>query len=234
MSEQVDQLRVQFQQLRELAGEVAQLSGDAAEQLVSAGIPPQESYLQQLQTYIAGFRQFRDTLISELAELPSAERLSGDDITLADLEEGLWRVRQLREREEQARQTRAEAINVIRQVLNLQSTDGSPVSPLDDVRQQAEHLQVEIEEADGLTVPDAAIELTEGTHPLCALVALALHADELDDEQWTAHYDTLTARFGRPLATALARGRVAAAADSAGTPPEPAIEPAGTTEHSGE
>lgn len=233
MSEQVDQLRVQFQHLREMAGEVSQLSGSAAEQLASAGIPPQEAYLTQLQAYITEFREFRDTLVNELAELPSAERLTGDEITLADLEEGLWRVRQLRQREQQARQSREDAVLVLSQVLALQPSGDEPVSPLEDVHRQAEALRVEIENATGLTVPDAAGELIGRTHPLCAVVALAIEADELDDDQWTADYETLTAHFGKPLATALARGRVRLNEEPGESAPVPTTEQAGVTHVAG-
>ena len=51
-------------------------------------------------------------------------------------------------------------------------------------------------------------EIQSGRHPVCRLLSLVEHLDELSDDEWTAEMAAIQQSFGVQVSTAIARGKV--------------------------
>jgi hypothetical protein len=109
--------------------------------------------------------------------------------------------------------SRARAMEVLSQVVRLQSVDGKhDFAPLESCREQARGLLNTLESNPDAPLSDEARMLASGEHPFCSLLTIALGAAPMDDGEWAAHHSRISGELGRDLAIAAARARLTLAA----------------------
>jgi hypothetical protein len=105
--------------------------------------------------------------------------------------------------------TKLKATDVLLQIAALRHKDDSPFPPLVTCLEQAARIREVIHTRSTDVEHIAALQaLNDGTHPCCLLMQLVLQAEDLPDELWTELNDQVIEAFGRPLATAVARGKI--------------------------
>jgi hypothetical protein len=90
-----------------------------------------------------------------------------------------------------------------------------------ELRQRAAEIEFSGETDPPADVLEEVQSVADGHHPLCDLLAQVEEHDSLDDERWhdlTAH---ITRAFGKPLATAAARGKLQGVATEPQAPEAP-------------
>ncbi len=231
LAEQLDKLGARYKQLAEWLGQTIR-------DMESAGRPPSVEILHDLGHSRTKFIEIRDRVHLEAAAegispLPEPEHL----IALEDLRQLLARVEDSRTRMLKRKEICKRAQEALDRVLALRHREEPDFAPLADCLAKAKELRqraAEIEFSGEADPPADVLEevqaVADGHHPLCDLLAQVEAHDSLDDDRWhdlTAH---ITRAFGKPLATAAARGKLqgmparptAPAAPSVVAPPEPA------------
>jgi hypothetical protein len=105
--------------------------------------------------------------------------------------------------------TKLKASDVLLQIGALRHKDDSTFAPLVACLEQAARIREIIQTRSADAEHIAALQaLNDGTHPCCLLMQLVLHAEDLPDDLWTKLNDQVIEAFGRPLATAVARGKI--------------------------
>lgn len=134
-------------------------------------------------------------------------------------------------------QTQLHAVQILVQILELRHREDPGFPPLVECQKGVTRLKEKIHSGSIDAETFAELEsLNAGTHPCCALFKLVVDLEHLPDEVWTELNDQVISAFGRPLATAVARGKIEyAAQDTAAVPiRESADEPAVIVENDSE
>ncbi|MGL5081942.1 MAG: hydrogenase [Microcoleaceae cyanobacterium] len=173
----------------------------AAQQLQKTGKPLSEKMLGELVKYNRDFSQLQQQVV---ADDPSG---SVEELSLKDLEKKVQD--QVKPQQEQA--TYQNALSILEQVLTLEHREQKELPALEIAKAKARELQVTITQTSPLALPLEAEALVKGNHPLSALVTLVHYQDNLDDAQWLMLEEKIEADFGKPLAIAVSRGKVAPA-----------------------
>lgn len=204
------QLRNELNALRGTAQDVAAACLLAADELETAGTPPNEETLQACSSLLRRMNLISETIRGELAltgESPAS--LSSDSLLdLVSLDRALLELETVvaRRREIEA------AVEAVREIAafadQIQHADDPQFAPVASVHAHAAALRDALAVPLPSAVPMAAEEVWCDTHPLMALLLLLANPNGLDDGRWTALQETVTAAFGRSLATAVARGRI--------------------------
>lgn len=106
--------------------------------------------------------------------------------------------------------SRQQLRSLLQDVLQLQHVSGAAENApvLLTCQDRAARLLNLLQSAPAAELPQDVEHLRSGKHPLCAVLELVDQANDLSDDRWTQLNDQVTECFGRPLATAIARGRV--------------------------
>jgi hypothetical protein len=204
------QLRNELNALRGTAQHVAAACLLAADELETAGTPPNEETLQACDSLLRRMNQISETIRGELALTGESRAanppeplldLESLDRALLDLEAVVARRREIEQAIEAAREIAAFADQV-------RHTDDPQFAPVAAVHAQSAALRNALAVPLPSAVPAAAEEVWSDAHPLMALLVLLANPDGLDDARWTALQETVTAAFGRSMATAVSRGRI--------------------------
>ncbi len=199
-------LRTRLQHLRQSGFRLADLLQLDAVRLDAEGWPPARIVSDDLQS----FREQLTTLSAQLQTgFEEQEPLSCQSLNQI-------------ESELDYRQTAKRVTAIARKVVQIQSPEGQTPTGLVELQLAA----TEMIASQGLHVPREQIRaLAEGTHPWCDLLHMIDQGGTLPDSAWTVLNTSIETHFGRPLAVAAARGRLALPPVSL-PEPEPALVPA--------
>lgn len=116
--------------------------------------------------------------------------------------------------DDQARQAALEgaiqrAIGVLNRVLAVTYQDAAAFSPLLECQAKAGELRLKLSRMASTNRDYPAQRVDEATQPFADLLTLVVGREDLDDERWMRLEETVGRAFGRQLAIAAARGRLA-------------------------
>lgn len=187
----------------------------AAQELQQVGTPISEKLLEELVKYNRDFNCLQQEVIAE------GESISQEAISLSDLEKRLdHKVQPIN-----SQNLRSQALIVLERVLSLTHKDQGTFAPLQTVKQAATQLRTQI--TDSTTELSTEVEaLISGEHPLRALLTLIETSESLDDEHWVILEEKVAASFGKALAVAISRGKIAlSVSETVSTSLPPAANP---------
>jgi hypothetical protein len=180
----------------------------AAEAMRQGGVPCSGVLAEELRSSATRF----DALREDVALAALALGLDGSAIRAALDREALDahfpELAQAERRVSEAADAQRRSLELLEQALDLRHAAGAEFPPLDDCLRQVRCQREAIAAARPVALPDDVAALAAGTHPLCALLALAANDDQVGDESWTEFVDAVRNHFGEPLAVAAARGRL--------------------------
>src|SRR5688572_26453497 len=199
---------------------------DAARALEEAGAPPPDRLVSDLAGARTQFIQLRTDVLSaaDAAAIPPAdepESLTELEPLLGAIDAAVRRQRQLAALEE----TRTHVVATLDRVLEITHRDDPALPALVGCHDQARALR---DSALGLSDPEApeAQQLAASAESFGDLLLMLENRDGLDDERYAQLEESVSRAFGRGLAVAVARGRLAFAGDlAAEPPPAPTPEP---------
>lgn len=230
MSDRAKALRIRCDAMRGSAADLSHLLRTAASLLRAGRLSLPADLSSDLREYAGSMSGLRVDLA---AALPPAEAaaVSSAPSSFELFGRLLSRIEQTEIERRKAAERRDRARAVIDQLLRIECTDDPRFAPLESCRSGAREIDAYLQQADVLSLPNDAVELAEGRHPWCALIALVDPDSPLDDDRWGELHETVTTLFGRPLAAAVARGRLrlppgAKPAPARPLPPEPKTTPA--------
>ena len=160
-----------------------------------------------------------DALRKRVAELtPSAVFAETAASTSASLNDLLTVLQSTMEAERQRRQfeeTRGRAAAELDRVLHLVHSDGAAFPPLDSCQSQARNLKAQLTQAEWPNFPEECRLVAERQHTFSRLLDLVERGGKLTDEEWEAAEEAVSSSLGKPLAIAVARGRLRLETDAA-------------------
>lgn len=220
LAEQIEKLAGRYRQLAEWLGETIR-------DMESVGRPPSREIMRDLEYAGAKFVELRDRVHLEAAAegldpLPEPDHL----ISLEILRQLLARVEDSRTRMIRRKEMCRNAQAALDRVLAISHKDDPAFAPLSDclskaadLRQKAAELEFSGETDPPADILDEVHAVAEGHHAFNDLLVQVDDVDALDDERWhdlTAH---LARAFGKPLATAAARGKLVCSIQPGGAAP---------------
>lgn len=104
---------------------------------------------------------------------------------------------------------RRAALAVLDKALGMTPRDGTELPSLAECLERIRALRATIADAPADGLPDEARQLVDGGHPVAGLLAVIEGVEGLSDAQWAALHTSVSESFGRTLAVAAARGRIA-------------------------
>lgn len=104
---------------------------------------------------------------------------------------------------------RRSALIVLDRALTLSTRDAGLAPPLAECLDRFRSLRQEVASAPADRLPAESEALARGEHPLNGLLNIVAGVEGLSDAQWAALHGQVTETFGRQLAVAAARGRIA-------------------------
>jgi hypothetical protein len=199
--------------------------GQAARALEEAGAPPEGGLVEALADARGQFVELRAQALgaADAAGVPA----TAEPESLHDLEPLLAAIGEAlaaRARREALQRLQAAALDILDRVLEIAHRDDRHFPAL--VAGQARARQAR-EAVAQLTEPDSedARRAIAAVEPFADLLAMIENRDGVDDERYAQLEESVSSHFGRALAVAGARGRLAFAADI-GQPPEPEADAA--------
>jgi hypothetical protein len=196
-----------LQQLSALSGSFASLGTRlslAAGELKNLGTPPAASLVEELARYRQTFEQLRDAALTlARASTIPAQAIPANLVSVRELEAF---VRSLIPVGTPAN-ARQQALSAIDRLLAARHAQQPDFAPLAECQAQLRPLREAIANASDGTLPQVAISIAQGGHPLCSLLQL-IDATDLDDEQWAQLQEAVAGAFGRSLAAAVSRNHL--------------------------
>ncbi|MDX1966057.1 MAG: hypothetical protein SFV23_02690 [Planctomycetaceae bacterium] len=168
----------------------------AAWHLGDSGQPPTAMLLADASSY---GRELRALLSDGDAAFGGASTEPDQRLSLTEILSGWSRL-----------QNRRRVQALLRRVAGLSHCDQRDHAPLKACQQTAQTLLEQLAQTSAGDWLDLEVgELAAGTHPLVSVLRLADDRDALSDAEWEVHESRVGEAFGRGLATALARGKIA-------------------------
>jgi hypothetical protein len=182
-------------------------SAEAARALAQPGAPPDRDYLDELADAVREFASLRDEVL-KLVGHTSLAVPSGDLTSTRELDALLRTLVDEMEKEAQraaANRARRDALALLDRVTALTHRDDPRFGALAACQSQARDLQSTIA---GSADSERAI-WTPAIAPFAALLTLLDGQQALTDDAWAVLEDSVAETFGRPLAVAAARRKLA-------------------------
>jgi len=206
----LDDLRARIAALRTRFAEVGTRAASAAADVAEGGAPPSEELLAQLTAAAQEFQALRDDVLDAAASLevilpkPVATLVSLRDLVpvvdaLATAVADAGRHRRLEA-------GRAAALHVINRVQAIAHHDDPTFAPLAECQATARALHDQI--AGSAASGSDVIGWAERLRPFADLLEMLEGQGAMDDERFSQLADNVAVAFGRPLATAVTRGRL--------------------------
>jgi hypothetical protein len=190
MAPESNELTQDWSQLQQAGEALATLLVEAAERLANAGLPPTVNLLDQVRQFRTQLSEFRNQIDPDC---PAERAAIEDHVAYGAVESTLSK-----------HASRVRLQRLLERVLTLRHIDDSGYAPLEVCRDSARQLLAQPRASQAT----AWQELSEGRHPLQALVTQVEGAADLSDDAWAGLGDLLTRSYGRSLATTAARGKL--------------------------
>ncbi|MCC7422562.1 MAG: hypothetical protein IT428_19960 [Planctomycetaceae bacterium] len=207
MTQALTTLRKRLEELRGAGSRLGRTLRAAAIELDARGKPFPDGLLDELQGYRRDVEELRSRTLQTATEFPPHES-APDSPSLGELSAVLRRAEEQSKRREIDRAVRAAALATLTRVASIASRDDQSFAPVAEIRSAAESMRSQIAAAPELDLPESVEAIVSGKHPLVSLLTLVEGDEGIDDDRWAALLDDVTQNFGRPLAAAVARGRL--------------------------
>ncbi|HTO11675.1 MAG TPA: hypothetical protein VMQ51_08880 [Candidatus Binatia bacterium] len=224
MDENLDALARELTALTRRFADLGAKLGDAARALEEAGTPPADTLVMDLAGARTTFIQLRTDVLS--AAQAAAVPPRGEPESLTELEPLIGAIEdaiRLRVQAAALEETRQAVVATLERVLEIVHRDDPAFAALVGCHGKARALR---ESVLALTDPGApeARSLGSSAQSFADLLTMVESHDALDDERYAQLEESVSSAFGRALAVAVARGRLAFAGDVVEPPlaPEPA------------
>jgi hypothetical protein len=199
--------------------------GDAARALEEAGAPPADVLVTDLAGARSKFIELRADVLSaaQAASVPPR----GEPESLTELEPLLGAIAsalRLQARTAEFEQTRQEVVATLDRVLDIVHRDDRAFPTLVGCHDKARALRGQALALGDPEAPEAQ-KLGASAQTFGDLLSMVQNRDAIDDERYAQLEEAVSREFGRPLAVAVARGRLAFADEIVEPPPAPAPEP---------
>lgn len=182
----------------------------ASRLLHAPGVLPPESLLDELTNLRTGFATLRDRVTS-LAVTLGVSVVEPDELNdLKALAVLLEEVEDAEERRTAWNAKVEQAFTVLDGILELRHAQNAEFAPLIACQEQARTLRSEISLAREGTLADTVQSLVEMDHPFAYVLTMVRGAEGVDDELWETLFESVGSTYSRPLAAAVARGRIVA------------------------
>lgn len=183
-------------------------SAEAARALARPGSPPERDYLDEMADAVREFASLRDEVLAMAAHAALTAPSPGDVASTRELDALLRTM--VDELEKEAHRTAAararhDALTLLDRVRGLTHRDDPQFAALAACQSQARDLQSTIA---GSGDTERAI-WTPALAPFAALLTLLDGQQVLTDDAWAVLEDSVAETFGRPLAVAAARQKLA-------------------------
>jgi len=184
-------------------------SADAARALAQPGVPPPGDYLEELTDARREFTSLREQVLKVVAQTSLIAPATDEIASTRELDALLRAL--VDELEQQAKRAAAErarddAVALLDRVAALTHRDDPRFAPLVTCQAQSRDLRSTIA---GSTDSERSI-WSGALAPFAALLTLIDGQQALTDDAWAALEDSVADTFGRPLAVAAARRKLAA------------------------
>jgi hypothetical protein len=189
MWQDLHELQKDIDELKQKALRLGSLMQDAGVQLRSGMVSPEPDLLTNLEHYLKSFQQIRSLVGVEIQYSPQGHVLPE---SINSLETAL-------KRKLIHHQTR----EVLDSVLSLCHDQQVAFAPLDALKERVEEIK-NLLNSGKMTASESQTRM----HEFQQLLKLVTEAEHLNDQEWTALMDEVIRVFGRPLATAAARGHL--------------------------
>lgn len=178
----------------------------AAGELSNLGTPPSASLLEEASRYQQTFERLRDRALGLAKEAGlAAGAVPANLVSVRELESFVRSLMPVGSPETVQQQ----ALALVDRVLAIRYDGTSDAqAALTDCHNQARQVRGLIATSSAMNLPQVAISLVKGNHPLCALLSLVDEADRLDDDRWVQLEETVARSFGRALAVAASRRKL--------------------------
>jgi len=226
MDANVDELARELAALTQRLVDLGARLGEAAQGLQESGAPPPNGLTEALAGARGQFQQLRSQAltVADAAGVPSPAQPE----SLHDIEPLLTAIAAaLRERarREALERVQQAALNVLDRVLEILHRDETQFPALVGCHARARDARAVV-----LALTEIESEETrrviDGIRPFSDLLAMVEARDGVDDDRYAATEESVSRAFGRPLAVAAARGRLAFEGEFVEAPvPEPTPEP---------
>jgi hypothetical protein len=201
------------QRLSALRADFAALGTRAADaaSALAAKLPPPPALLDELTGADEAFTELREAMLQHAGSLAldvDTERVG----TLRDLEEVLTAIAAAEERQVQVHEweeARDSVLQVLDQVMALVHREDRMFGALADCQARARELHGELAALAAEDLERETAEMSGKARPFRDLLALVDGWNVLDDDRCAFLQDALTQAFGRPLALAALRGKLA-------------------------
>lgn len=199
--------------------------GEAARALETAGAPPGNGLVEALAGARGQFVEIRSQALqaAEAAGLP----VPGEPESLNDIEPLLSAIAEAlraRARRETLEHAQAGALTILDRVLEMVHRDDPEFAALVGGHANAQSIRQEVLR---LTEPDSdeAQRVFAAIQPFSDLLMMVESREAIDDDRYAQLEESVTQTFGRPLAVAAARGRLAFVGEFEPEPPPSAPDP---------
>jgi len=183
-------------------------SAEAARALTQPGTPPPRDYLDELADAGREFAALRDEVLKVAAHTPLSLPPHPEVASTREIDALLRRLIDELEKEMQraaAARARQDALTLLDRVAALIHRDDPQFAALLTCQSRARELYATIEASADAERP----RWTQSLAPFSALLTLLEGQHALSDDAWAVLEDSVADTFGRPLAVAAARGKLA-------------------------
>lgn len=177
----------------------------AAVELSNLGTPPAAGLVAEVDRYRQRFEDVRDQAIAlaKTSNLPAGS-VPVNVVSVRELAALVQSLSPLGSPDV----VQAQALTLLDRILGITYRGSEPLPALNDCQNQARQIRDIIANAPASSLPQVALSLVQGSHPLSDLLVMLDQGDQLDDGHWTKLQDSVGHTFDRSLAAAAARGRL--------------------------
>ena len=199
------------QELSELSDRFSNLGEKllaAARQLHAPGTPPSDELIETIRGCRHDFVAFRDKTRGLADEMgvaaPQAESINSLQAA-STLLDAIAEVELHKSKNEEVRRR---GISVLDRVLAIQHAGAGEFEPLRACQSLARDLRQTLEDSHWKGLPSEVEQLTEGEHHFSHLLSLIEDHEDLGDDLWASHHESVSQNFGKALAAAAARSKL--------------------------
>lgn len=180
----------------------------AARQLHAPGTPPSEDLLETIGGCRRDFLEFRQkaTGLADEFDVPTPQIEAMN--SLQDISTLLDSIAEVELHQSKNEELRRRGISVLDRVLAIQHSTSGEFAPLRECQDLARALRQTLEQSAWKELPAEVEQLTEGEHHFAHLLSLIEDHDDLGDDLWASHHESVSQHFGKPLAAAAARSKL--------------------------
>lgn len=204
----IDDLRSRLSALQARFSEVGTCAARTAAEIARAGAPPSEELLAQLTATAADFHTLREDVL-DLAATREIILANDTPVALRDLVplvDALAATSASAQRYRRHEAGRTAALHVIDRVQGIVCEDEPAFAPLLECQARARALHADI--ARSVARDGDVLTWAERLRPFADLLEMLEGEGSMDDEHMTKLSEQVAEAFGRPLATAVVRGRL--------------------------